>query len=216
MIAAGFVANGADVYIASRKDTSQFAAALTHSHGAANGGTCTALVADLAKEGDVVALAKELGERTKGVLDVLVNNAGTNWAEPIETYPVKAWDKVFALNVRSLFQLTQECLPLLEAGAEAEGGGPARVINIASVEGVMVPFLDTFAYSSSKAAVIHLSKVLAGKLEGRDITVNAVLPGPFPSRMMDVTIERATEAGISAGTVLGRLGTPEDIAGTAL
>ncbi|KAM3571271.1 hypothetical protein VYU27_006685 [Nannochloropsis oceanica] len=157
----------------------------------------------------LAAVAKETG----GKLHVLINNAGTNWAEPIESYPLHAFDKVVSLNLTSLFSLTRLALPLLEAAATPHD--PARVINIGSIDGKRVTLIDHFAYSSSKAAVHRLSRVLAGKLGHRNITVNALAPGPFASKMMKVTLERAREE-IEGSAALGRIGHPEDIAGAAL
>ena len=102
-----------------------------------------------------------------------MNNSGTNWAAPLEDYAPDKWDKVYALNVKGVFNLTRQVVGLLEKGAEASGK-PSSVINIASIDGLTVPMLDTFAYSSGKAAVSHMSRVLAGRLGGRNITVNAV------------------------------------------
>ena len=211
-ITCGLVANGATVYIASRKDTSSFADALTSAAGS-SGGRCISMRADLANDDGVVALAAELLAREKS-LHLLVNNSGTNWAEDVSTYPMKAWDKVYALNVKAVFHLTRECLPLLEASGTK--GDPARVVNISSIEGLIVPAHDTYAYSSGKAAVSHMTRVMAGKFEGRNITVNAILPGPFRSRMMAGTLKAAGEDLIASGTVLNRIGEPQDIAGTTL
>jgi len=210
MIAMGFVANGAHVYIVSRKDTSAFAAELQQEAGA---GKCTALQADLGTDKGVAHFAAELARREPEGIDVLVNNSGTNWAKPIEEYEPEAWDKVYALNVKAVFNLTRLLLPLLEKKAGA--GEPSRVINISSIDGLRVTNLDTFAYSSGKAAVTHLTRVLAGKLGERNITVNAVLPGPFPSRMMRGTIKSAGES-IKRGVALNRLGEPRDMAGACI
>lgn len=120
---------------------------------------------------------------------------------------------MFALNVKSIFHLTRACLPLLEKAGTAED--PARVINIGSIDGIQVPMLDTFSYSASKAAVHQLSKVLAKKLADRHITVNAVAPGPFESKMMAATLETFGDS-IAASAPLKRIGTPEDMAGVAI
>jgi NAD(P)-dependent dehydrogenase (short-subunit alcohol dehydrogenase family) len=154
-------------------------------------GTCVALPADLAVLADVKRLAGELAAR-EPALHILVNNAGANWGAPIEEYPDAAWDKVLALNVKSVFHLTVALLPQLAAAATAED--PARVINIGSIDGISVPALETYAYSASKAAVHHLTRVLARKLASRDITVNAVAPGPFESKMMAATLEKFRDA----------------------
>jgi NAD(P)-dependent dehydrogenase (short-subunit alcohol dehydrogenase family) len=142
-----------------------------------------------------------------------VNNAGANWGAPLEEFPDSAWDKVLALNVKAVFHLTRACLPLLEKAATADD--PARVINIGSIDGIRPPVLDTYAYSASKAAVHQLTRHLAGKLARRHITVNAVAPGPFESKMMAATLDRFREQ-IEAGNPLGRIGRPDDMAGIAV
>jgi len=212
MIAAGFCANGATVFIVSRKDTSPFAAQLT----AAYPGTCTALRADLAHAPDVVRLSQELTTLCPaGKLHCLVNNSGTNWAQPIDEYSLKGWDKVYDLNVRSVFHVTQQCLPLLRKSGTAED--PARVINISSIDSITQGVLDTFAYSSGKAAVSHLSRVLASKLAGEHITVNSILPGAFASRMMRGTIENVGGQSVMGRVIpLGRMGSTLDMAGVSL
>jgi NAD(P)-dependent dehydrogenase (short-subunit alcohol dehydrogenase family) len=208
MIATGFVEAGAKVYIASRKreEVEHVAAELARS------GSCVAVAADLSTEAGARALADAIAAR-EGALHILVNNAGANWGAPLTEYPDAAWDKVLALNVKAVFHLTRALLPLLEKGVRP--GDPARVINIGSIDGLRVPFLDTYAYSASKAAVHHLTRVLAVQLAPRQITVNAVAPGPFESKMMAVTLERFRDA-IVATCPLGRIGEPEDMAGVAI
>jgi NAD(P)-dependent dehydrogenase (short-subunit alcohol dehydrogenase family) len=208
MIARGFVENGARVYVSSRKKEAcdQVAAELSKS------GECFALPADLSNAVNCEALAAALREREPR-LHVLVNNAGANWSAPLADYPDSAWDKVLALNVKGIFHLTRCCVPLLTAAASA--GDPARVINIGSVDGLHVPPMETYAYSTSKAAVHHLTRVLARHLAASKITVNAVAPGPFPSKMMQETLENFGEL-IVASVPLSRIGEPEDMAGVAL
>ena len=138
-----------------------------------------------ASEAECNRLAAELAKR-EPKLHILVNNAGANWGAPLAEYPDDAWDKVLALNLKSIFHLTRACLPQLEAAATPDD--PARVINIGSIDGLRVPLLDTYAYSSSKAAVHHLTRVLAVELAAKHITVNAVAPGPFESKMMAETL----------------------------
>ncbi|GAB5032313.1 short chain dehydrogenase reductase family [Nannochloropsis oceanica] len=215
MLAQGFVDNGARVFIASRREAKQAAAEIVGASSLPPSlAFCRGLTADLAKgEGEQTALLAAVAKETGGKLHVLINNAGTNWAEPIESYPLHAFDKVVSLNLTSLFSLTRLALPLLEAAATPHD--PARVINIGSIDGKRVTLIDHFAYSSSKAAVHRLSRVLAGKLGHRNITVNALAPGPFASKMMKVTLERAREE-IEGSAALGRIGHPEDIAGAAL
>ena len=208
MIARGYVENGAKVYISSRKkDVCDAVAAELSQHG-----TCLSLPADLNTEAEANRLGAELARR-EPKLHVLVNNAGANWGAPMTEYPDTAWDKVLAVNLKAIFQLTRACLPQLEAAAPADD--PARVINIGSIDGLRVPLLNTYAYSSSKAAVHHLTRVLAVELASKHITVNAVAPGPFESKMMAETLRNFGEA-IKAGCPLGRIGTPEDMAGVAI
>jgi NAD(P)-dependent dehydrogenase (short-subunit alcohol dehydrogenase family) len=208
MIARGFVEAGARVYVSSRKaEVCDRVAAELARHGA-----CVSLPADVSTEAGARGLADALAAR-EPALHILVNNAGTNWGAPLAEYPDAAWDKVLALNVKGVFHLTRALLPQLEAAARP--GDPARVINIGSIDGLQVPVLDTYAYSSSKAAVHHLTRVLAHQLAARGITVNAIAPGPFESKMMHETLERFRDA-IVASCPLGRIGEPEDMAGAAI
>ncbi|MAI77748.1 MAG: 3-oxoacyl-ACP reductase [Deltaproteobacteria bacterium] len=208
MIARGFVEAGAKVYIASRKQDvcEEVAAELSEV------GECIPLAADLQLDSECVRLSGEIKSR-EGALDILVNNAGANWAAPMSEFPSSAWDKVLGLNVKAVFELTRELVPALEAAGTSED--PARVINIGSIDGLTPPLLDTFSYSASKAAVHHLTRVLAKKLAEKNITVNAVAPGPFQSRMMKATLENFGES-IKDSTPLGRIGRPEDMAGIAI
>ncbi|MBI4517789.1 MAG: SDR family oxidoreductase [Deltaproteobacteria bacterium] len=208
MIARGFVENGAKVYISSRKQAvcDQVAGELSHY------GTCLSLPADLSTEAEANRLAEELAAR-ESALHILVNNAGANWGAPLAEFPDSAWDKVLALNLKGVFHLTRALVPLLERAAQP--GDPARVINIGSIDGLRVPLLETYAYSASKAAVHHLTRVLAMRLAPQRITVNAIAPGPFESKMMAETLTRFRDA-IVASCPLGRIGEPEDMAGAAI
>jgi len=207
MIARGFVEAGAKTYISSRKASvcDEVAKELSKI------GTCIALPVDLATEAECRRLADEIAKR-EPKLDILVNNAGANWGAPMAEYPDSAWDKVLALNVKSIFHLTRFLVPLLEKASKP--GDPARVINIGSIDGLQAPVLETYAYSSSKAAVHHLTRVLAHKLAPA-ITVNAVAPGPFESKMMAETLERFHDM-IVGSCPMGRIGAPEDMAGVAI
>ncbi len=208
MIARGYVEAGAKVYISSRKKQvcDEVAAEL------GKAGTCVSLPGDISTEESVKALAGELAKR-EAKLDILVNNAGTNWGAPLADYSDDAFQKVLATNVKSVFNLTRELLPLLrKAGAKED---PARVINVGSVDGLHVPALETYAYSSSKAAVHHLTRALAKQLASDNITVNAVAPGPFESKMMKETLERFGDM-IVAQVPRGRIGRPDDMAGIAI
>jgi NAD(P)-dependent dehydrogenase (short-subunit alcohol dehydrogenase family) len=208
MIARGYVEAGARVYISSRKaDVCQEIA-----EELSQAGFCRALPADLATEAECDRLAGELAGQEER-LDILVNNAGANWGAAIEDFPGAAWDKVLDLNVKSVFYLTRALLPQLRAAGSHEN--PARVINIGSIDGLRPPMLDTFSYSASKAAVHHLTRVLARKLAVDHITVNAIAPGPFESKMMAATLDAFGDA-IVASCPLGRIGEPTDMAGTAI
>lgn len=208
MIARGYVENGARVYISSRKPDAchRLAEELSAL------GDCTPLPFDLSTLTGVEALAAELAAR-ESRLDILVNNAGATWGAPIDDYPEAGWDKVVDLNMKSVFYQTTRLLPLLRAAATA--ASPARVINIASVNGLAPPALETYAYSASKAGCVMLTRHLAKRLAREHILVNAIAPGPFPTQMMAARLAEDGEA-VRAGNPLGRVGTPEDIAGVAI
>lgn len=210
MISTGFVQNGATVYVSSRdaKACEQACKELNE----LGKGKADFITADLYKEDDITKLAAELKKRA-GRLDVLVNNSGSNWGESYDTYPSAAWDRVLTLNLKRVFQLTQAVTPLLEESATPLS--PSRVINIGSVDGLRVPALETFAYSASKAGLHHLSRVLASHLGKRNITSNTIACGPFQSKMMKATLEKFQDE-IEGRIPLGRIGTPEDVAGTCI
>ena len=207
MIARGLVEAGAKVTISSRKADALEATAAELSQI----GECTAVQADLSSEEGAVALAAAVGERFDR-LDILVNNAGASWGEPIESYPDKAWDRVLDTNVRGVFQLTVATLDLLRAAASPED--PARVINVGSVDGIRPPLMETYAYSASKAAVHQLTRHLAKRLAAEQITVNAIAPGPFPSKMMAFMLDDPERRAVVEQQIpLGRVGQPDDIVG---
>lgn len=211
MIARGFVAAGASVYISSRKAEVCDEVAATLS--AEGPGTCTSLPADLSTPEGVEGLAEAVQGR-EDALDVLVNNAGATWGAPLDQYPDSAWDKVHAINVKAVFGLTQRLLPLLRSSAAADD--PARVINIGSADGTRVPSTDNYAYAASKAAVHMLTRQLARNLAAEHITVNAIAPGPFESKMMAFILDApGGEDAVASGVPLGRIGRPDDMAGAA-
>jgi NAD(P)-dependent dehydrogenase (short-subunit alcohol dehydrogenase family) len=208
MIARGMVEAGAKVYISSRKADvcEQVASELSAV------GTCTALPADLSTEDECRRLAAEVAGR-EDRLHILVNNAGATWGAPMAEFDDTAWDRVLDLNVKGVFHLTRFLVPQLAAAATADD--PARVINIGSIDGIHVPTLETYSYSASKAAVHQMTRVLAGRLGRQHITVNAIAPGPFESKMMAATLESFGDE-IAASAPLGRIGRPDDMAGTAI
>lgn len=208
MIATGFVANGVKTYISSRKAEACDATAARLSEV----GECISIPADLSTLDGINGLVDTI-KTTESKLDILVNNAGATWGAAIEEFPEGAWDKVMDINVKGPFFLTQALLALLEASAS--GADPARIINVGSVDGLNVNRLPTFSYGPSKAAVHHLTRTLASHLAHRNVTVNAIAPGPFPSKMMAATLEKYGEQ-IRKGVPLGRIGEAPDMAGAAI
>jgi NAD(P)-dependent dehydrogenase (short-subunit alcohol dehydrogenase family) len=208
MMARGLVQAGAKVYVSSRKaQACEDAARELSEHG-----TAVPVPADLSDEAECRRLAEEVAREDPAV-HVLVNNAGATWGAPLEEFPASAWDKVLDLNLKAPFFLTRAMLPALEAAATPDD--PARVINVGSIDGLHVPGLPTYSYSSSKAALHHLTRVLAKELGPRAVTVNAVAPGPFESKMMAATLEAFSDA-IAAAAPLRRIGRPDDMAGVAV
>ncbi len=208
MIARGFVENGARVYVSSRKAAVCEGLAQELSQI----GFCRALPADISNLDGIRQLARDLRDQ-EPALNVLINNAGATWGENIDSYSDDGWDKVVDLNLKSVFFLTKELLPQLRSAASTDYY--SRVVNIASVNGLRPPALETYAYSASKAGCIMLTRHLAKRLAEDRILVNAIAPGPFSTRMMAATLSEHGEA-IRAGNPLGRVGEPEDIAGVAM
>ncbi|HLX51587.1 MAG TPA: SDR family oxidoreductase [Streptosporangiaceae bacterium] len=208
MIARGLLEAGARVYISSRKPEGCAAAEQELSRY----GSVTAIPANLSTEEECSRLASEVGQRERS-LNILVNNAGATWGAPLEEFPAAAWDKVTDLNLKAPFYLTRAFLPLLEKAGTHDD--PARVINIGSIDGLRVPMLQTYAYSATKAGLHHMTRVLARELGPRHVTVNAVAPGPFESKMMAATLE-AFGKEIAEAAPLKRIGRPDDMAGVAI
>jgi NAD(P)-dependent dehydrogenase (short-subunit alcohol dehydrogenase family) len=208
MIARGLLQAGASVVVSSRKaDACEQAVAVLSEFGEVR-----AVAADLSQQEECKRLAADVLSHTDS-LDILVNNAGATWGEPLETFPAAAWDRVLDLNVKSPFWMVQELLPALrKAGTQDD---PARIINIGSIDGIHVSPMTTYSYSTSKAAIHQLTRVLAKELGPQHITVNAVAPGPFPSKMMAATLEAFGEA-IAASAPMRRIGRDDDMAGIAI
>jgi NAD(P)-dependent dehydrogenase (short-subunit alcohol dehydrogenase family) len=207
MIAEGFVDAGVKVYISSRKaEVCEEVAAQLSTRGSA-----IAVPADLSTEAECRRLADEIGTRENS-LDILVNNAGATWGAPLAEFDEAAFERVLALNVKGVFHLTKFLVPLLQAAGTVDE--PARVINIGSIDGIQVPTLETYSYSASKAAVHQLTRHLAKRLAPL-VTVNAIAPGPFESKMMAATLEAFGEQ-IAANAPLKRIGRPDDMAGAAI
>ncbi len=207
MIARGFVEAGARVYVSSRKAEvcEEVAAELSKV------GTCVALPANLSTEAECRRLADEV-TAAEPQLHVLVNNAGATWGAPLDDFDDAAWDRVLDLNVKAVFHLTRFLRPALEAAATDDD--PARVINIGSIDGIQVPIMETYSYSASKAAVHQLTRHLARRLAPK-VTVNAVAPGPFESKMMAATLDTFGDD-IVESAPLKRIGRPDDMAGAAI
>lgn len=216
MIAAGFLANGATVYISSRK--AEACDATAERLQAEYGGRCVSIPGDLSTIEGIESVSAAFAEKEQH-LDILVNNAGASWGAPLGEFPEAGWDKVMNTNVKGVFFLTQALLPLLEKNASSED--PARVINIGSVDGLMAPAFNTFSYAPSKAAVHHLTRNLAAHLTKRNVLCNAIAPGPFPTWMLSTGVGGGGDTDIdwaetASHNPSGRVGSPEDIAGLAI
>jgi NAD(P)-dependent dehydrogenase (short-subunit alcohol dehydrogenase family) len=207
MIAAGFVAAGARVYISARKAE---ACDQTAKELSAGGGHCVSLPADISTMDGVQTLVAAYAQH-EPQLDILVNNAGAAWGAAYDEFPEKGWDKVVDLNLKTPFFLTQALSVPLRRAAEFR---PAKVINIASIDGLSVPTMETYSYVASKAGLIHLTKRMALRLVQDNIVVNAIAPGAFASEMNRDA--RDHEAEVSAHIPAGRIGQDDDMAGAAI
>jgi NAD(P)-dependent dehydrogenase (short-subunit alcohol dehydrogenase family) len=210
MMAQGLIDAGARVYITSRKaDAAEQAATQMSVHG-----DCIPLAADLSQPDAAANLAARLQER-ESRLDILINNAGRTWGAPLESFPDKAWSSVMSVNVQAPFALVRELLGLLKAAGR--DGAPSRVINIGSLTGTVVERLNAYSYAASKAAIHHLSRVLAADLAQDHIAVNVIVPGFFPTQMTAHIRDNADELSrLVARVPLGRLGKADDIVGACL
>ena len=207
MIAEALVKGGARVFISSRKpDACAEAEKLLSEFG-----DVTAIPADLSDPAQSAALVDQIAAQTSE-LHVLVNNAGATWGAEFDDFPVSGWDKVINLNLRAPFVLTQQVRPLLEKANR--DGDPARVINIGSIDGIAVPEFENYSYGAAKAGLHHLTKHMAYTL-APSILVNAIAPGPFPTKMMEIPLAEHGDE-IRAKSPLDRIGTPEDAAALAI
>ena len=210
MIAAGFLAQGAArVYITARKALACEATAKELS--ADYDGECIALPIDISTLAGVEMLAKEIAAR-EPKLDILVNNAGAAWGADFDEFPESGWDKVINLNLKTPFFLTKALAAPLRAAASADR--PAKVINIASIDGIFVNPMETYSYAASKSGLIHLTRRMAAKLIHDHVVVTAIAPGPFQSDMNRAARDNADE--VATRVPAGRIGTDEDMAGAAI
>lgn len=206
-IAEALLRGGARVLIASRteNEAAETAAELS------GHGDCEGFRGDVGTADGVKSLADQIGQRT-GLLDILVNNAGVTWGAPLGDFPFEAWSRVMSVNVAGLFSLTQSLLPMLKIVARQDA--PARVVNVGSAFGSVNIAEGGYSYAASKAAVHHLTRILANELASQSITVNAIAPGPFESRMTAFAFGKDGSRDRIASTLpLGRVGEPDDLAG---
>ncbi|WP_246268283.1 SDR family oxidoreductase [Acrocarpospora macrocephala] len=202
MIAEGFLAAGARVYINARKAAACDAAAREMA--------CVSLPADVSTLEGIERLVSAL-QRHESRLDILVNNAGAAWGAPFEEFPESGWDKVADLNLKAPFFLTQRLLPMLRRTRDER---PAKVLNIASIDGISMSALETYSYHASKAGLIHLTRRLALRLVRDGIVMSGIAPGAFASEMNRDARDRADE--IETLIPAGRIGKPDDMAGAAV
>ena len=209
MIATSFLQSGAKVYVASRKP----AACEETARELSRLGNCVPLPADLSRMDEIERVGKALSAQ-EGAVDILVNNAGTTWGAPIESFPEAGWDKVMDLNLKSVFFLTQKLMPLLKARATLLS--PSRVLNIGSIDGLHVSAVfEAVSYAVAKSGLHHMTRVLASRLVKDNVTVNAIAPGAFESRMLAPMMDRMGDD-VLATIPMARVGGQDDIGGAAV
>lgn len=213
MITDGLAERGAKIFTCSRKQSALDE--LVSELKGKRGFQVAAEAADLGKMEDIDRIAKRVGEHFGGELDVLINNAGATWGAEVDEYPESGWDKVFDLNVKAMFFLTQKCLPYLRKTAAAPQHY-ARVINIGSISGIQHPSDNAWAYHPAKAAVHHLSENLAKRLARDGVAVNTIAPGLFPSKMTAFIMPGGDTRMVSQVIPMGRPGQASDIVGTVV
>ncbi len=211
MITSGFLANKSKVYITARKEEAlvKKAEELSQKYDC----ECIPVSGDISNTEGIDALVKFLNDAEPDGIDYLINNAGAAWGANYDDFPESGWDKVIDLNLKTPFFLTQKLTPLLEKKATSED--PSRVVNIASIDGLHVPLMETYSYTASKSGIIHLTKHLAKTLVSRNIIVNAIAPGPFDSHMLGKAVN-FDYSFIAESVPRKRIGSPEDIAGLCI
>ena len=211
MITSGFLANKSKVYITARKEEAlvKKAEELSQKYDC----ECIPVSGDISNTEGIDALVKFLNDAEQGGIDYLINNAGAAWGANYDDFPESGWDKVIDLNLKTPFFLTQKLTPLLEKKGTSED--PSRVVNIASIDGLHVPLMETYSYTASKSGIIHLTKHLAKTLVSRNIIVNAIAPGPFDSHMLGKAVN-FDYSFIAESVPRKRIGSPEDIAGLCM
>ena len=208
MIAEGFVAEGVKVYITARKADACHRTAQELSH---DGGTCISIPMDISTVAGVKAFAAAIMERESGI-DILVNNAGAAWGAEFDQFPEHGWDKVLNLNTKSVFFLTQALAPALRKASSASR--PAKVINIASIDGIHLTSNETYSYVTSKAGLIQLTRLMAARLIRDNIIVTAIAPGAFKSEMNKSARDHGDA--VAERIPARRIGTALDMAGAAI
>jgi 2-deoxy-D-gluconate 3-dehydrogenase len=211
MITSGFLANKSKVYITARKEEAlvKKAEELSQKYDC----ECIPVSGDISNTEGIDALVKFLNDAEQDGIDYLINNAGAAWGANYDDFPESGWDKVIDLNLKTPFFLTQKLTPLLEKKGTSED--PSRVVNIASIDGLHVPLMETYSYTASKSGIIHLTKHLAKTLVSRNIIVNAIAPGPFDSHMLGKAVN-FDYSFIAESVPRKRIGSPEDIAGLCI